>query len=94
VTSLDPGKVSPEQLLKYVRGHWQIENCLHFVKDRWWDEDRHWTRRPGLAERLAAINSAALNVLRKIPSQLPSLRQKADLFCWKPKLALQALGIG
>ncbi len=50
VTSLDPAKTTHAQLLAHVRGHWQIENSLFFVKDRWWDEDRHWTRRPGVAE--------------------------------------------
>jgi hypothetical protein len=49
-TSLAPGSVAAAGLQSYVRDHWQVENCLHFVKDRWWDEDRHYTKRPGLAE--------------------------------------------
>ena len=50
-----------------VRGHWCVENGLHFIKDRWWDEDRQWSIRPGLAERLASLRNAALTVLRLIP---------------------------
>ena len=30
VTSLDPDQTTAAQLLQYVRGHWQIENNLHF----------------------------------------------------------------
>ena len=43
-----------------VRGHWGVENGLHFIKDRWWDEDRQWSLRPGLAERLAMLRDTAV----------------------------------
>ena len=33
ITSLDPGMVTPAELHAYIRGHWQVENCLHFIKD-------------------------------------------------------------
>src|SRR5690606_29203065 len=39
VSSLDPDQITAADLLEYVRGHWRIENGLHFLKDRWWDED-------------------------------------------------------
>ena len=91
VSSLDPDRVSPQDLLGYVRGHWHIENGLHFVKDRWWDEDRHWVRRPGLPARLALLTTAALTALRLLfPGNLP-LRRQADRLCWKPHLALAAI---
>jgi hypothetical protein len=81
-------------LLKLVRGHWQIENSLHFVKDRWWDEDRHCLRRPGLAERLASMLNAALSVLRTCTlfgDDFP-LRAKADELNAQPRLALKLIG--
>jgi len=34
VTSIDPASVTASELQFHIRGHWQIENCLHFVKDR------------------------------------------------------------
>jgi len=61
VCSLDPEQVTAADLLRHVRQHWRIENSLHFLKDRWWDEDRHHTRRPGLSACMAAINNAALS---------------------------------
>ena len=66
VTSLDPSTVTSAELHAYIRGHWQVENCLHFIKDRWWDEDRHYTKRPGPAESFASLTNAALSVLRLI----------------------------
>jgi hypothetical protein len=80
-------------LLKYVRAHWQVENCLHFVKDRWWDEDRHWSRRPGLAERLASLTNVALTVLRLTPQKSKQpLRAQADDLCANPLRALKLMG--
>ena len=64
VSNLDPDQVTPADLMSYIRGHWQVENCLHFIKDRWWDEDRHYSCRPGLANSLAALVNMALTLLR------------------------------
>ena len=60
VSGLPANEVSPEGLMRRARGHRCIEDGLHFIKDRWWDEDRRWSTRPGLAERLAAPRDAAL----------------------------------
>lgn len=92
VTSSAPEAVTASYLHAGVRGHWQIENCLHFVKDRWWDEDRHYTKRPGLAESFASLTNAALSLLRLLtPSNLP-LRAIAELVQWRPTAILQQLG--
>ena len=40
LTSLAPERTDPEQLLALVRNHWHIENCLHYVRDFTYDEDR------------------------------------------------------
>jgi predicted transposase YbfD/YdcC len=91
VSSLDPDQVTAADLLRYVRGHWQIENSLHFVKDRWWDEDRHHTRRPGLSACLAAINNAAISIHRLRSAPDSSVRAAADCIAWDPKIGLQLL---
>ena len=36
ITSLKADEVSPVRLMELVRGHWSVENGLHFLKDRWW----------------------------------------------------------
>ena len=40
VTSLPPDVAGPERLLALKRGHWQIENQVHYVKDVTLGEDR------------------------------------------------------
>jgi hypothetical protein len=59
ITSRGGDAVSPERLMGLVRGHWSVENGLHFLTDRWWDEDRQWSLRPGLAERWATLRDVA-----------------------------------
>jgi hypothetical protein len=95
ITSLSPEGVSPKRLLDLVRGHWSVENGLHFIKDRWWDEDRQWSRRPGLAERLAMLRDAVLTALRLLPDvdkDLP-IRARADHLGRKLRKALNFMGV-
>jgi hypothetical protein len=95
ITSRDPGTISASELHLFIRGHWQVENCLHFTKDRWWDEDRHYTKRPGLAESFASLTNAALNVVRLIHPQAPldlPLRATAESVQWCPLPILRRLG--
>ncbi len=94
ITSLDSGQVSPRRLMALVRGHWSVENGLHFLKDRWWDEDRQWSRRPGLAERLAMLRDAALATLRLIPDVPKTLpiRARADHLSRRIRKALKLIG--
>lgn len=93
LTSVDPATIRADELLAAVRNHWQIENSVFFVKDRWWDEDRHWTRRPGLSEWLAQLTTAATMVLRIFRSSSKPLRAHADYINWNPCQGLEILGL-
>jgi hypothetical protein len=80
--------------MRLSRGHWGVENKLHFIKDRWWDEDRQWSNRAGLAERLATLRDSALTALRLIPDlpkDLP-IRARADHLGRKLRKALKFIG--
>ena len=64
LTSLSSLRCAPKELLRVIRNHWSVENSLHHVKDRSWDEDVHTLRRPGLGEVYASLVNTALNALR------------------------------
>lgn len=64
LTSLSSRRWAPKELLRVIRSHWSVENSLHHVKDRSWDEDVHTLRRPGLGEVYATLVNTALNSLR------------------------------
>ena len=94
IASVSGDAVSPKRLLEWVRGPWSVENGLHFIKDRWWDEDRQWSRRPGLAERLAMLRDAALTALRLLPGVADDLpiRARADHLARNLRKALNFIG--
>jgi hypothetical protein len=78
--SLDPLRVSAEELLRLVRGHWQVENSLHHIKDRWWDEDRHYSKQDRVGEGMAVLRNAAVSILRAVPifAEEEPIRARAD----------------
>ena len=64
LTSLAPERTDPEQLLALVRNHWHIENCLHYVRDFTYDEDRCRAYVRHLPPNLACLTNAAIAIVR------------------------------
>ena len=93
ISSLDPDTVTDNDLNRLVRGHWQVENCLHLVKDRWWDEDKHYLKRPGLGTAFAVLLNAAPSVLRWVQKPGEPLTKTAENFLHAPRKTLQLIGI-
>ena len=59
VCSLPMGQAQPEQVAAWVRGHWKIENRLHWVRDVVFDEDHHQLRTANGPEHMAALRNLA-----------------------------------
>ena len=64
LTSRSSDQASPAQLLAYNRDHWQIENCLHHVRDMAYDEDRSQVRRGQRPRVMATVRNVAISLLR------------------------------
>ena len=93
LTSLPPRRCSPGEMLRLFRSHWSIENNLHHVKDRSWDEDRHTLRRPGLGEVFATLVNVSLNTLRLegwFPSGM-SMPLRAKTCAFRPEQTIARL---
>jgi predicted transposase YbfD/YdcC len=90
VTSLDE-RVSAKQLLQHVRGHWGIENRLHYVRDVTFGEDASQVRTGSAPQVLAGLRNAALALLRQDgwANIAEALRHNA----WQPGVSLRLLGI-
>lgn len=67
--------LSAEELAYAARGHWAVENQLHWVLDVTMNEDACQISRGDGAENLARLRQATVNILKKEPSKL-SLRRK------------------
>lgn len=90
MTSLPPS-VPPARLLTLARGHWAIENRLHYVRDVTCGEDASTIRRGSAPEVMAALRSTHLALLR-----LAGWRNIAEAhryYAWSPGTALRLLGL-
>ena len=56
---------SAANLAQGIRGHWGIENHLHWVKDMVFDEDNSTIRKGNAPANCSVILAIALNVLRR-----------------------------
>ena len=91
LTSLPPEQADPARLLALWRGHWQIENGLHGVRDVTLDEDRCQVRKGHAPAVFAACRNTCLGLLRRAgyPNVAATLRRHAMY----PRQALALLGI-
>ncbi|ONH22801.1 ISAs1 family transposase [Pseudofrankia asymbiotica] len=64
VTSLPTHQASPVLLAGLARGHWAIENRLHWVRDVTYDEDHHRARTGNAPQVMASLRNLAITILR------------------------------
>nr|WP_145290711.1 ISAs1 family transposase [Rosistilla oblonga] len=64
ITSVDRERADARDLLKFVRGHWGIENRLHWVRDVAMGEDKCRARTGAIPQNLAALRNATLTLVR------------------------------
>lgn len=64
VTSLPDELAGPARLAALVRGHWGIENKIHWVRDVVYDEDRSQVRTGTLPRAMATLRNIAIGAIR------------------------------
>ena len=91
LTSLPPEQADAARLEQLWRGHWQIENGLHYVRDVTLGEDACQVRSDRAPANLAACRNTALNLLRQhgVTNVAAALRRHA----MHPQQALALMGI-
>jgi predicted transposase YbfD/YdcC len=64
ITTLTASQARPAQLAAIIRGHWAIEDRLHWVRDMDFDEDRSQTRTASGPRVMASLRNLAITILR------------------------------
>jgi predicted transposase YbfD/YdcC len=64
ITSLTAVAASPAELAAIIRGHWMIEDRLHWVRDMDYDEDRSQVRTASAPRVMATMRNLAITILR------------------------------
>jgi hypothetical protein len=65
ITSLDAREAAPAHLAGYVRGHWTIENKVHWVRDVTFREDSSRVRTGPRPRIMATLRNLAIGLIRQ-----------------------------
>ena len=90
LSSLPPH--APE-LARAIRGHWGIENSLHWVLDVALREDDCRVRTGHAATNLATLRHMALNLLRQDTTKKRGIRTKQKIAAWDHRYLIKLLSI-
>ena len=84
-----PGEA--ERMLASVRGHWGIENSVHWVLDVTFGEDNCRVRKGNAAENFSTLRRMAMNMLRRETTLKASMRGKRKRAGWDEDYLLKVL---
>jgi hypothetical protein len=73
------------------RGHWAIENNLHWSLDVTFNEDQSRLRAGHGAKNMAVVRHFALNLVRQVADKR-SIKRRRKRASWDPKYLLEILG--
>jgi len=85
-------KLDVETFARAVRGHWGVENKLHWVMDVCFREDQSRARTGYAAENLATLRRLALNLLKREKTRKRGIRGKQLNASWNHAYLLKLLG--
>jgi predicted transposase YbfD/YdcC len=91
ITSLPPAVADAQRLLALVRGHWQIENGLHYVKDVTLGEDRSLIHQGNGPSIMAILRDTVVSVLHRAGWR--TIAERLRFYSGNPHAALALLGI-
>lgn len=84
-------EANAKQSLRAVRGHWAIENQLHWCLDIGFREDDCRVREANAAENLATIRHIGLNLLKQEKSCQLGIKSKRKKAGWNENYLLKVL---
>ncbi len=91
VTSLPVNQASPQRILELNRGHWSIENSLHWVRDVTFDEDRSQIRTGNAPRIFASLKNLVISILRICGAT--NIAKTLRWFSFKTHLAPTLIGL-
>jgi predicted transposase YbfD/YdcC len=89
ITSLGHRYADAVPLAIWLRGHWQIENALHWVRDVTFGEDHSAVRTGAGPQIMAALRNTAINVSRLAGHSNIAAAQRH--YSWTPGAAIDAI---
>lgn len=81
----------PQRLLAYIRGHWGVENSLHWCLDISFADDERRIRKGHGAENFARLSRIALNLLKAQTRHKVGIKTKRLCCGWSHDYLLRVL---
>jgi len=91
LTSLDPLEADAARLLVLNRGHWGIENRLHYVRDVTFEEDASRIRTGNAPRVMASFRNLVISLFRLVG--IDSIPKVLRQFAAKPHMAVRLIGL-
>jgi predicted transposase YbfD/YdcC len=88
-------ELTAEQLALAVRGHWAVENRLHWVLDVSFGEDASTVRKDNAPQNLSLLKKIVLNLIRldSTDQKKTSLRLKRKAAAWDDDFRVTIMGL-
>ncbi len=83
-----------ERLACLARGHWAVENQLHWVLDMAFDEDQSRARKDNAPLNLAVLRRLALGLLKRNKSRKVGIAGKRMIAAWDRGYLIELVGGG
>jgi predicted transposase YbfD/YdcC len=89
VTSLTVTQATHAELAAIIRGHWGIEDRLHWVRDMDFDEDRCQIRTASGPRIMASLRNLVITILRLTGAT--SIAAALRYHAWRPSRPLRTI---
>jgi predicted transposase YbfD/YdcC len=92
ISSLDR-RTKAKRMAGYIRGHWSVENNLHWQLDVSFREDERRIRKGHGAENFSRLCRTALNLLKNEKTQTVGIAIKRQICGWDCDYLLKVVGV-
>jgi Transposase len=89
---VDPAVVPASEFQNLIRRHWEVENCLHWQKDRYFEEDKHVLHGPG-SKIWTVLTNIAVSLARLLWNGEQTLREVHEKCHADPRNSAKRLGL-
>ena len=91
ICSLPMTDAPPELVASWARGHWAIENRLHWIRDVVFDEDRHQLRTANGPQIMAALRNLAISLIRLAHGATAPIAATTRAMARRPRRAIDLI---
>jgi predicted transposase YbfD/YdcC len=91
ITDLPAHRASARQIASWVRGHWTIEDRIHWCRDADWSEDKHQAHTGNGPRSMACLRNLAMSAFRLLG--VTDIARTLRYLSANPQVSMQITGL-